>query len=166
MNIEPMDLQNLITAGVLAALVPLEERMNTRFDARFDAMETRIDILDNMVRRQSALQSNSTKNRSELLEIVPRLDGENPQIVGIDYPPTLNHLLVAGNERTPLGDMNTWSKYKSKALLDFYGADDGYDSESMVENTPTARIRRLKLAKIIGITPQQIQTAYSSFGDV
>jgi hypothetical protein len=157
---------NLITAAIAAAIAPLEQRINARFDAmdvRFDAIEHRLDAMDVLQRRQAAFQLNSTKCRTEMLEVVPNLDGQNPNV---DYPETLNHLLVAGSERIPLGDLNTWNKHKSKALLDFYGAVDAYDSDSEADNTPTARILRLKLAKVLGISSVQIQNAYSSFGDI
>jgi hypothetical protein len=169
---DPLMMQNLLTQAVSAALVPFEQRINARFDgidARFDALDHRINGIDLRLRdleknsrRQFALQSNSTKNRSDKLECVPNLAGEFPLI---PYPATLNHLLVPGNERIPFGDLNTWSRIKSQALLDFYGAADTDDSESEAENTPTARALRLKLAKVIGINTLQLQSAYSSFAD-
>lgn len=173
-------MQNLLTQAVSAALVPFEQRINTRFDAldrRIDGIDLRLNGIDLRIngidlrlgeleknsRRYFALQINSTKNRSDQLECVPNKEGELPLI---PYPATLNHLLVAGNERIPLGDLNTWSRSQSEALLDFYGAADAYDSESEAENTPTARALRLKLAKVIGISTLQLQSAYSSFADV
>ena len=105
----------------------------------------------------SAKQSNSTKGRDEALDHVPF--PLRAEIVGEGVmPPSLAHLAVAGNETLPNGDRNTWNARKSKDLLKTYG--DQSESEGEVEEShPTARKRRIRLARCIGITAAQLNSA-------
>ena len=68
-------------------------------------------------------------------------------------------LLVAGNENLPNGQPNPWNKVKSRALLQFYGEDDGYESDPNNEYTAKSSARRLRVAKALGITRAQLNFA-------
>jgi hypothetical protein len=83
---------------------------------------------------------------------------KNP--VRVDFPASIECLLVAGNEALQSGMMNTWNKTKSIELLQFYGEDDGTDNES--EYTSSSRARRIRLAKKIGVTSPQLNFAQLS----
>jgi hypothetical protein len=67
----------------------------------------------------------------------------------VEFPPTLECLLVAGNENLPSGVPNTWNKTKSLQLLAFYG--DGEDTDTEDDNNLRSRNRRLRLARKIGL---------------
>lgn len=83
--------------------------------------------------------------------MVPTPDGSMPRA---EFPDTLMHLLVAGNESLDRQNRNTWSKAKSIALLREYGDDDeGTDTES--ETSALARDRRIRLAAMLGISKAQ-----------
>jgi hypothetical protein len=141
---------------------------------RVDGLTDRVDGLTETVQemraqgmRMECLIKNSLKSPNEALEIVPNREGNFPDATL--FPPTLtiNHLLVAGNERIPAtGEVNTWSKSKSVRLLDFYDAGDGYNSETENEYTPTANASRLRLAKVLGVSASQIQQCSLSLLDV
>jgi hypothetical protein len=113
------------------------------------------------------LMKNSLKTRSEALEIIPNREGTLPDATFFPATLTLNHLLVAGNERLPVtGEVNSWSKYKSVRLLNFYDAGEGYNSETDNEYSGTARASRLRLAKVLGVSASQIQQCSLSLLDV
>ena len=84
--------------------------------------------------------------------IVPR-DGDGV-LPDVEFPQSLEVLLVAGNEALPSGPLNSWNKKKSMALLRFYGEQDDTDNED--ENTSRSRHRRLRLARKIGVTQTQL----------
>ncbi len=96
----------------------------------------------------------------EPLTPVPReSDGLLPSAVNppLAFPPTLECLLVAGNERLPSGAENSWSKSKSLSLLRFYGEEEDTDTED--DNNVRSRNRRLRLARKIGVTQSQLNFA-------
>ena len=88
---------------------------------------------------------------------VPNSRGEAPSV----FPDNIMMLLVAGNEKLPNGETNSWNKKKSQQLLKFYGQEDS-DSESESEYTPTSRERRLNVAKQIGASKAQLNFAQLS----
>ena len=114
------------------SLAPLISRLDG-IDTRLDGIDTRLDGIEVNQIRSLALHNNSLKGRTETLCKVPNAHGIMPDI---PFPPTLSHLIVAGNERLPLGDKNTWTKSKSIDLLRFYEAEDVYDSETNCEKFP------------------------------
>ncbi len=89
------------------------------------------------------------------LKVVPKDDGSQPSC---DYPTTLMEILVAGNEALPNGEINSWNKRKSQELLMEYG-DDPYISETENEYSPTARELRLKVARKLGVSHNQVAFA-------
>ena len=136
---------------ISTALIPVIQQLNS--------ISQKVDKMD-------ALQQNSLKTRHEALNEVPNEQGHLPSAQGLEFPRSLNQLLVAGNERIPVtNEMNDWSKTKSRQLLMFYGATGGYDSETENEYTPTARSSRLRLAKVLGVSSVQLQQAAASLAD-
>jgi len=135
----------------------LENRMGA-IEERIGGLENRMGAVETSISRTAKMQYNSGVGRHEALQKVPNGEGEVP---GNDiFPSTLNHLLVAGNERLPgTGDLNTWTKMKSRRLLHFYGAEEGYDTESENEYTPTARSMRNRVARELGVSQTQINLA-------
>lgn len=78
-----------------------------------------------------------------------------------NYPATLGALIVGGSELIPEGDgVTAWNKEQSLQLILQY--DPGYETEN--ENgtdegrRKSSRRRRLHLAKLIGVTPAQVQS--------
>lgn len=121
-------------------------------------------VMESSFKMLRSVQLNSMVARHEKLHKVPNNEGMYPLL---DYPESLNQLLVAGNERLPgTGMNNSWNKRKSLELLRFYGAEDGYDSETDNEFSLTARASRLKLARVIGISSMQIQQAAAALVDI
>jgi hypothetical protein len=98
---------------------------------------------------------NATLSRQEQLRKVPLEDGSLPTV---DYPTTLMELLVAGNEVLPDNTRNAWNKKKSMALLRAYN-EDADDSDTDNEYTSKSRSRRLRVAKVLGITSAQLNFA-------
>jgi hypothetical protein len=176
MKTDMMDILRISLAPLISRLDVIDTRLDgidtrldgidTRLDGidtRLDGIDTRLDGIEASQARSLALQKNSLKGRTEALCKVPNAHGIIPDI---PFPPTLSHLVVAGNERMPLGPRNTWTKSQSiDYLLRFYEAEDVYDSETENEYTPTARSSRLKLAKVIGISSMQYQQAVASLCD-
>ena len=73
---------------------------------------------------------------------------------------SINCLLVAGNETLSNGKMNTWNRDKSKAAL-FYYDIDGSESEPEERNeySEKSRARRLRVARVLGISRAQLNFA-------
>lgn len=113
--------------------------------------------MDHRVNVLTAKQNNSTKGRDDPLDPVPFPMGG--QVFGNgERPPTLAHLSISGRENLPNGERNTWNASKSRFLLLTYG--EGSESEEEVdENGATARRRRIKVARRIGITTAQLNSA-------
>ena len=106
----------------------------------------------------AAKQNNSTKGHDDTLDAVPFPPGG--VFVGDGaMPPTLAHLSVAGNENLPNGQRNTWNARKSKDLLLTFGEADSDSETDGEEFGPTARRRRIKLARFIGVTAAQLNSA-------
>lgn len=93
---------------------------------------------------------------------VPNDDGRLPSH-SVDYPSSIDELIVSGAESKPSGGKNVWSYAKSKRLLEFYGenAFSGSEDERDEYEHPKARTMRLRVAKRIGITIAQINIANS-----
>jgi hypothetical protein len=118
--------------------------------------------MDGMERRMDGMelrQINAGKGREGRLEKVPFHDGTLPD--DTEYPPSLSHMLVAGNESLPNGHPNTWNARKSKALLRKYrpASTTASDSEGDEEYSQRSRNRRLELARTLGITASQLNFA-------
>jgi len=149
--------------AVEGRLTAVEGRL-TAVEGRLTAVEGSLTAVEGGLERMRTLQANSCVSRSEALARVPDVHGELPPIEM--FPPTLNHLLVAGSERLPgTGEVNVWNKAKSRWLLAYYGADEGYDSETDNEHTPTARSMRFRIARVLGVTQAQLQLASLSLSD-
>jgi len=139
-------------------LLPLYGRLDA-VEGRLDAMEGRLDAMEGRLTLIEARQINSTRSREEPLVKVPFPDGTLPP--DADYPNSLAHLLVAGNEKLPNGQRNGWDMKKSKYLLKKYNAtgalsdsDGGED-----EHSQRSRNRRLTLARLLGVTAAQLNFA-------
>lgn len=102
---------------------------------------------------RSAKQQNAFKGRSEKLVPVPLAStGESPNL----ELPTIEMLLVAGNERLPSGGQNLWNAKRSLEIIKAY--DDGYETDEEVTGV-TSRKRRLALGSHLGITAAQFNIA-------
>ncbi|PNW71284.1 hypothetical protein CHLRE_16g647750v5 [Chlamydomonas reinhardtii] len=127
--------------------------ISTKLDdvsTKLDKTMVKVDIL--VVKQQ-----NSAATRSDRLQVVPRPDGSMPTV---DFPESILQLLVAGNESLPDGSRNTWNKSKSKSLLRQY--EDASESESETDDneySSKSRARRLKLARLLGISNTQLNFA-------
>ena len=123
------------------------------------AVKQDVAAVKHEVKVLAAKQMNSTKGRDDPLERVPFPIGAVVYGEG-DYPTTLAHLSVAGNENLPNNEKNLWSARKSRNLLLTYG--EGSESEGEIDEThPSARRRRIKLARRLGITTVQLNHASS-----
>ena len=160
----------LVALGVLGDKVSdlvekvtsLEEKV-TRVDEKVTRVEEKVarveEKLTGLAARlviSDAKANNSQIGRSETLLRVPLSDGSYPTISGIpvEYPTTISHLLVAGNETLPDGGRNNWNRHKSLALLAAFG--DASDDDTDREDGPTSRRYRLKVAKYLGVTKTQL----------
>ncbi len=95
-----------------------------------------------------------------LVEVARDSDGKFPSQnapVSVEFPTSIECLLVTDNENLPSGLANTWNKQKSIALLQFYGEDEHADTEE--ENSANSRLRRLRIARKIGVTRTQLNFA-------
>ena len=136
--------------GVLVEKVTGLEEKVTSAEEKVTGLAVRFVISD-------AKANNAQIGRSETLLRVPLSDGSYPMIsadIPVEYPTTISHLLVAGNETLPDGGRNNWNKYKSLALLAAFG--DASDNDTDREDGPTSRRRRLKVAKHLGVTKTQL----------
>jgi hypothetical protein len=91
-----------------------------------------------------------------LLQVANR-DGVTPAERNVAYPINIHSLMVSGTEILPDGTPNLWNKRHSIALLRFYGEDDATDNEE--EASTSSRNRRLRVARMIGVTNTQINMA-------
>jgi len=146
------------------------DRLETRFDVletRFDVLETRFDVLETRfgsvetyLRIIDMKSHNASNRRHETLSIVPLSDGTNPTC---EYPESICNLIVSGSELLPGRDItNNWNKTKSLNLIKQYQPDYNSDAESDNEDSSRSRNRRLKVAKLIGITSSQLNFAQLS----
>lgn len=136
-------------------LKPIEDRLDN-LTTRLDNLTTGLDNLAAIVKVVSAKQQNSLSTRQDALVKVPLDNGQAP--VG-DFPCNLCELLVAGNEKLPNGQVNTWNRKKSKQLLQQYGDQGSDSSQDEDEHAPRSRELRLSLARRLGITTAQLNFA-------
>eukprot|EP01119_Soliformovum_irregulare_P015689 TRINITY_DN444_c0_g1_i3.p1 TRINITY_DN444_c0_g1~~TRINITY_DN444_c0_g1_i3.p1 ORF type:complete len:124 (-),score=27.05 TRINITY_DN444_c0_g1_i3:33-404(-) len=94
---------------------------------------------------------NATKSRTEKLELPKTEDGTLPHLAR----PSLEELLVAGNEKLPSGGTNTWNRTN---LLRKYGKL-APDEESDSEDSAKSRELRLRIAATLGVTREQLNFA-------
>ena len=121
-------------------------------------LRTDVERLTRDVTRIDCRYINSTLGRDDPLQRVPLPDGTLP--IG-EYPSSLAALLVAGNESLPNGQPNTWNARKSRDLLIQY--DPNYETDDDIEEVSTrSRNRRLRLARVIGVTRAQLNFAQLS----
>mmetsp|Transcript_16241 Transcript_16241/g.40407 ORF Transcript_16241/g.40407 Transcript_16241/m.40407 type:complete len:150 (-) Transcript_16241:708-1157(-) len=131
----------------------LDSIINSLAELKHDVAELKHDV-----GTLTALQRNSCARLADRLVKVPLPDGSMPD----QFPPTLGALIVGGSELTPGGD-NTpgWNKQMSLALIRKYDPaydTDGDDSDPDTDNKRrSSRRRRLHLARLIGVTPAQMQ---------
>jgi hypothetical protein len=92
-------------ADVMTAL----DDMRTSLVDRLDGIDGRLEDIRTEVKILSAKQVNSTKGRRESLVVVPKADGQLPIS---EYPASIEHLIVAGNEALPSGAANNWNRAK------------------------------------------------------
>lgn len=146
--------------GDLAVLSATVNSLSTTVDglcATVDSISNKLDKTMVKVNILVVKQQNSAATRSDRLQMVPRPDGSTPTV---DFPETIQQLLVAGNENLPDGQRNTWNRKKSKALLQQY--EDASESESETDDneySSKSRARRLKLARHLGVTNAQLNFA-------
>ena len=155
-NEDIITLRTIITE----ALVPVTSRLNG-LEARLERVETKLNGLETNLRVIDMKLRNSTNGRNDKLSKVPKADGSLPSC---EYPGSINNLIVSGNELLPGGvEKNNWNKAKSLNLILEYEPDYKSDAEgSDSEDSSRSRKRRLKVAKLIGITSAQLNFAQLS----
>eukprot|EP00727_Mastigamoeba_balamuthi_P001503 m51a1_g1135 hypothetical protein (225) ;mRNA; r:228312-230219 len=140
----------------IAIVRALAEIVDTSVKRQLSPISTKLDIFRT---------ANSNARPSDPVTQVPRSDGMLPSKDGhIAFPGSLAELVIAENERLPTGGTNTWNRERSRELLRWYGQDVPGDYPSDTESgedRPYARQRRIVLAKHLGFTASQIETAYS-----
>ena len=144
---------NAALAPILTAITAMGEKV-TALDEKFTALDEKVTGLHNLQKIAAAKAINSQIGRSDRLVPVPCRDGEIPNV---EFPETICHLLVSGNEQLPDGGNNTWNIRKSFALLAAFG--DQSDNDTDREDGPTSRRKRLKVAKVLGVTKGQLNFA-------
>lgn len=147
-------LKQLLEDALKDALKPIKDDMMVlskkvdNLSTKVDKMMVKVDIL--VVKLQ-----NSAATRIDRLQVVPRPDGSLPTV---EYPESIQQLLVLGNETLPDGQRNTWNNNKSKALLEQY--EDANESEGEDnEYSSKARAWMFKLAQHLGVTNAQLNFA-------
>ena len=147
-------------AGLDERVAGLNERV-AGLDERVADLQIQLKISDVKATNADAKAINAQIGRSEPLLQVSLIDGRYPIIPGsgrfVEYPATISHLLVAGNEALPDGGLNNWNKKKSSMLLRAFG--EASDNETDTEDGPTSRRYRLKVAKLLGVTKTQLNFA-------
>ena len=161
-NDDIIAIRNIMTEALVPVTLRLD-RLETRFDrleTRFDGFETRLSSVEINLIRISMKLINGSNSRNDTLSIVPLQDGSHPTC---DYPETICSLIVSGKEKLPGKDtVNNWNKTKSLNLIKQYIPDYTTDSDSDTEDSSRSRNRRLKVAKLIGITGTQLNFAQLS----
>ena len=99
---------------------------------------------------------NSYAGREEELKWPPHKESGLPYAAGETI--TINCLLVPGNEKLPNGKTNNWNKTKSRAALEYYGEKCESDEEKS-EYSASSRARRLRLARVLGVSSAQLNFA-------
>ena len=158
-------------AGLDKRVAGLDERV-AGLDEKVQVLDTKLTGLQMHLKISDAKAINAQIGRSETLLRVSLNDGSYPIIPGsktqenvigrfVEYPTTISHLLVAGNETLPDGGFNNWNKMKSSMLLQAFGEESDNDTDR--EDGPTSRRRRLKVAKLLGVTKTQLNFAQMTF---
>ena len=124
---------------------------------RVGSMETSVSVLSGKVDILTSKSLNSMVDSGGTLAKVPLISGVLPTS---EYPRCIYSLLVAGNEKLPDDSPNTWNAVKSLELIREY--DPGYETDGN-ENVGSARKRRMVLAKHLGITPYQLDSAVRGY---
>jgi uncharacterized coiled-coil protein SlyX len=154
-------------AGLDERVAGLDERV-AGLDEKVQVLDTKLTGLQMHLKISDAKAINAQIGRSEPLLRVSLNDGSYPIIPGsrtqenvigtvVEYPTTISHLLVAGNETLPDGGLNNWNKKKSSMLLQAFGEESDNDTDR--EDGPTSRRRRLKVGKLLGVTKTQLNFA-------
>ena len=171
MSLTREEMGDIVRLAIGEALVPIQETLAAlvadvaELKADVAVIKTDVAVLKaematvkHHIKVLAAKQNNSTKGRDDTLDAVPIPPGGI--VVGDGaMPPTLAHLSVAGNENLPNGQRNTWNARKSKDLLLTFGEADSDSETDGEEFGPTARRRRIKLARFIGVTAAQLNSA-------
>ena len=142
-----------LNAALNAALAPILTALGN-MTLTVTALDEKVTALEHIQKIAAAKASNAQIGRSEPLVRVPCRSGDIPDV---EFPPTICHLLVSGNEQLPDGGNNTWNIRKSFALLAAFG--DQSDNDTDREDGPTSRRKRLKVAKVLGVTKAQLNFA-------
>ena len=130
------------------ALDQQKKELIQMFDEKLKPLHIKSDIL-------SAKLANSQLGRSDKLAKVPKSDGIEP---AEPYPNNIMQLLVAGNEKLPDGNKNSWNKKSSRQLLMQYG-EDPEASDNDNEYSESSRYARLKVARVLGVSKAQLNYA-------
>lgn len=150
------------------ALKPINENLlGLRRDV--DALRGDMANLRTDVRILATKQRNSTLGVHDQLGVVPFSNGRMPPRQ--DYPFSLAHLLVAGNEALPgvPAAAERWNARKSKKLLKMYERDsadvsdasDASDGEGQqgLDNLRERRLR-IRVAALVGVNQTQLAYHY------
>ena len=130
------------------AIKPLVEKV--------DKVVEKVDKIIPILGALEVKERNSSAGRDEPLEWPPNRETGTPY--DPQEPININCLLVAGNEMLPNGQPNSWNRTKSKAALSYYGEGGDSDSEGS-EYSATSRARRLRVARVLGISRAQLNFA-------
>jgi hypothetical protein len=107
-----------------------------------------------------AKEQNSYAGCDDPLEWPPHTVSGVPHALEDGESISINCLLVAGNEKLPNGKKNTWNSEKSKAALLHYEIDGSEsDPDDKSEYSEKSRARRLRVARVLGISRAQLNFA-------
>ena len=156
------ELVDIVQTAIAAALVPIQTDLReiktdvAELKTDVATLKTKMDAVGHEVKVLAAKQANSTKGRDDVLE--PVLFPVGAKVFGDGVmPPTIAHLSVSGSENLPSGTRNTWNNSKSKNMLLTYGEDS--ESDELGPSARRRRIKRIKLARNLGINTVQINQA-------
>ena len=153
-------LSGIIKNAVNEVVQPRFDRLETTVSAlsdRVGSLETKVSALSGKVDILTSKSLNSMVDSGGTLAKVPLISGVLPTS---ECPRCIYSLVVAGNEKLPDDSPNTWNTVKSLELIREY--DPGYETDGN-ENAGSARKRRMVLAKHLGITPYQLDTAVRGY---
>ena len=140
---------------VLKALSRLQEHV-TGLDDKIAALDDKVIGIQRRQDVSDAKAKNAQCGRNDPLVRVPLTNGTFLD----EYPPTISHLLVSGNENLHDGGRHTWNRHKSAVILAAFREDSGNDTDG--EDGATSPRRRLKVAKVLGVTKTQLNFAQLS----
>ena len=124
--------------------------------ATLKSMEATLESMGAKLESMEVKLENSLAGREEELKWPPHKVTGEPYVTGESI--NINCLLVAGNEKLPNGKPNTWNMAKSKAALQYYGEECESDEEKS-EYSESSRARRLRLARVLGVSRAQLNFA-------